>query len=513
MHIDARSLPDNSVIEGDVCIIGAGAAGISIALEWKNTPYNIILLEGGGFEYDDKVQELYAGKTTGQKYYPLKSARLHYFGGTTGHWAGQCSTFDEIDFEKRDWVPHSGWPIKRSDLDPYYARAHTILNLGAYEYDWKFWQRKDPSLKPLLEDESVVWNKIWQFSTPTARFGTQYRDAVVNAANIHLYTYADVVDMTANEPVTNIREVTVRNYAGKEHKVKAKYFILACGAIQNARILLACNKQAPNGIGNDNDNVGRYFMEHVEIDSAELWLTRPNPMKLYFWNFGMTRTRCELAIHSNVQRDFKILNGTCSFNPLSLARRIPSAMETWNSDDPRESLKNYVDPFRKLSDDKKANAEAKTGKAYQLYTRIEQAPNPSSRITLDTQKDSLGMPRATLHWELTSLEKRSIRKIAELIGQQVGQANVGRIKLMDYFWDENDNSWPPSTSGGWHHMGTTRMSDDPKNGVVDANCKVHGVSNLFIAGSSCYVTSAAPNPTLTLVALSLRLSDHIKNIV
>src|SRR5678816_3657587 len=118
MHVDARTIDSGSLIEGDVCIVGAGAAGISMALDWINAPHRIILLEGGGFEYDPQVQELYAGKTTGQPYYPLKSARLHYFGGTTGHWAGYCSPFDEIDFIKRDWVPHSGWPITRKDLDP-----------------------------------------------------------------------------------------------------------------------------------------------------------------------------------------------------------------------------------------------------------------------------------------------------------------------------------------------------------------------------------------------------------
>ena len=101
MHTDARQLDNNTIIEGDICIVGAGAAGISIALEWMNTKYKVILLEGGGFEYDDKMQDLYAGKTTGQHYFPLKSVRLHYFGGTTGHWAGWCSPFDQVDFKER----------------------------------------------------------------------------------------------------------------------------------------------------------------------------------------------------------------------------------------------------------------------------------------------------------------------------------------------------------------------------------------------------------------------------
>ena len=142
MNIDARQMDDGSVIEGDICIVGAGPAGITMALEWINSPYKIILLEGGGFEYDERVQDLYDGKITGQPYYPMKSSRLHYFGGASGHWGGMCSTFDEIDFKKRDWVEHSGWPINLSDIEPYYKRAHPILDLAPYDYSLAYWQKK-----------------------------------------------------------------------------------------------------------------------------------------------------------------------------------------------------------------------------------------------------------------------------------------------------------------------------------------------------------------------------------
>jgi len=234
MHIDARTLDTGSTIQGDICIIGAGAAGISMALEWINTPHQVILLEGGGFEYDDQVQELYAGKSSGQHYYPLKSARLHYFGGTTGHWAGFCSPFDEIDFIRRDWVDHSGWPITKNDLDPFYARAQKYPELGPYEYSLAWWQKQHPEFIPLPLDEKVVWNKMWQFSPPTS-FGTKYKDAIVKAKNIHLYTYANVTDIKTNDTVSSVTEVTVKNHAGKTHRVNAKYFVLACCSIQNAR--------------------------------------------------------------------------------------------------------------------------------------------------------------------------------------------------------------------------------------------------------------------------------------
>jgi choline dehydrogenase-like flavoprotein len=509
MHLDARTLPDHTLIEGDICIVGTGPAGLSIAMEWNNTPHKVILLEGGGFDYDDQVQDCYAGQTTGQRYYPLKSTRLHYFGGTSNHWAGFCSTFDPLDFEKRPWVPNSGWPIKRTDLDPFYARAQQVLDLGPYEYNIRYWQQHDETLKSLLPDNPVVWNKVWQFSPPT-RFGKKYGDAIKSSRNIHLYTYANLTEITANENAAAVEKLTVRNLAGKTHTVKARRYILACNTIQNARLLLAACPQAPKGLGNDHDLVGRHFMEHLEIQSAWLYLPHPDPLKLYTYTSGTTKMRCELAITPAMQEKHGILNGTCSFFPAELARGMKSQMDTWSSDDPRKNEENMKNMWKTHENGSKPTPAGYN--SFQLKTRIEQAPNPDSRITLMNERDHLGMPRAHLNWVLTPLEKHSIRTFYELLGRQVGQYNVGRIRVMDYLQDPADQSWPDFTSGGWHHMGTTRMSTDPRTGVVDPNCKVHGITNLFIAGGSCFVTAAAPNPTLTIVALSLRLSDHLKQL-
>ncbi len=510
MHIDARDLENNTLIKGDICIVGAGAAGISMALDMEQTSYKVILLEGGGFEYDDKVQELYAGKTTGQKYFPLKSSRLHYFGGTTGHWAGMCAPLDPIDFRERDWVPSSGWPITKKDLDPYYLKANSALKLGPYNYEYEYWNSKLSNLNPFPFDPKVVWNKMWQYSQ--AKFGNLYKKKIVNSKNIHLYTYANAVDIKTNDGVTQVKEIIVKNYAGKTHTVRAKKFIMACGTIQNARMLLASNSQNPNGLGNDNDLVGRYFQEHLEVASAELWLTKPFPTDLYSWDYGVTKASAELAITEEVQTKEKMLNGTASLQPLSVAKHQKPRMETWQDSDPRKSADNTFSHWGDAA--KKAKGEkGNIERAYQLNTRIEQAPNPNSRVTLIKEKDELGVPRVNLHWELTPLDKYSVRKIYQILGQQAGISGIGRIRLNEFLRDETDDTFPDTTNGGWHHMGTTRMADDPKKGVVDSNCQVHGISNLYIAGAACYPTSAAPNPTLTLTALTLRLSDYIKNSI
>jgi choline dehydrogenase-like flavoprotein len=510
MHTDARTLENNTLIQGDICIVGAGAAGIAMALDWKDSPYKVILLEGGGFEYEPKIQELYKGETTGQKYYPLMSARLHYFGGTTGHWAGMCSPFDPIDFIDRDWVPESGWPISREDLDPFYAKANETLAVGPYQYDFEYWKEEIPNLNPFPFDQKIFWNKMWQYSQ--ARYSELYRDTIIEAKNIHLYTYANVVDITLNESLTAVSELTTRNHEGKSCRVRASRFILACGTIQNTRLLLASNSQLPNGIGNGYDHVGRYFMEHLEIACGEMWLARPFATDLYSWRYGETITSAEIAFTPEVQREKRILNGTISMMPLSVGKHMIPRMQTWQEDDPRESAENTFANWGEARD----KSEEETGaieRAFMLNTRIEQAPNPNSRITIGREKDELDLPRANLHWELTPLDKRSIRTMFRLLGREVGRTGLGRLRLHEFLRDENDDTFPDTTNAGWHHMGTTRMHNDPKKGVVNSDCRVHGIGNLYVAGAACFSTAGAPNPTLTLTALSLRLSDHLKTVM
>src|SRR5437870_4154142 len=296
MHIDARTLPNGSVLEADLCIVGAGAAGISMALEWIGSRHKVLLLEGGGLDYEAAMQDLYHAESVGLPYSPLSAARLRYIAGTPGHCAGFCSTLDPIDFEKRAWVPHSAWPIRREDLDPFYARAQPLLELGPYEYRADDWQRRDPTLVPLPLDPRVMWTKMWPFGPPT-RFGARYRAAVIGAPNVHLYTHANVCELEANESLGGIEGLRVRTLDGKELRARARYYVLACCSIQNARLLLASNRRTPAGLGNAYDLVGRFFMEHIEMPSGHLALAPSHAAhtKMYALEFGRTKARGELA--------------------------------------------------------------------------------------------------------------------------------------------------------------------------------------------------------------------------
>lgn len=492
MHVDARTLDAGTLIEGDLCIIGAGAAGISLALEWIGSKQKVILLEGGGFALEERMQELYKGQVLDQPYYPLHSTRLHYFGGTTGHWAGWCSPFDPLDFEKRAWVPDSGWPFAKATLDPFYRRAQQVLELGEHPFEPEYWEKRDPDRDrmPLSRDTFVP--KMWEFSPPT-RMGTVYREAIVTAANIHLHTYANVVEIMPNENVTAVEGLRVKAIGGNEFRVKARHYVTACNAIHNARLLLASNSRARAGLGNDHDLVGRFFQEHFEVFGAQVVFEAPQALKLYMHpGWGAGRARAEIALTADTQRRHKVLNGT-------------SSLTVFNAATPRAGESTV--PFPAVSPDVPDQT------VYRLFTRQEQSPNRDSRVVLGTETDELGMPRANLKLNYTALDKHSIRTFYELLAQDMGKSGLGRLHILEWLRDRDDQAWPAFLRHGWHHMGTARMHADPKQGVVDVNQKVHGLANLYVAGSDVYPTSSAVNPTLTLVALTLRLSDHLKRVV
>jgi choline dehydrogenase-like flavoprotein len=319
-----------------------------------------------------------------------------------------------------------------------------------------------------------------------------------------------VTQIEVNDAVSAATGLRIRTLERKEYRIQAHSYVLACGAIQNARLLLASNERASAGLGNGHDHVGRYFMEHLEMPGARLALTEERQMGLYHLDFPAEFPLGELALSAEAQRENEVLNGTCSFRdapprdePLQgLFDRIPP--------DAVERLRSIEERDRSAQEPPAGEEEREAAfpREYQLFTRQEQAPNPLSRVTLSSERDALGVPRVQLDWQLTELDKRSIRRFYEVVGQEAGRSGVARVQLHDWLIEEG---WPSFLSGGWHHMGTARMADNPREGVVDPDCKVHGIGNLYVAGSAPFTTAGAVNPTLTLVALTLRLSDHLKD--
>jgi choline dehydrogenase-like flavoprotein len=484
--IDARSIPQGTTVETDLCIIGAGAAGITLALECAGGPFRVCLLESGGFEPDPETQALSRGRVFGRAYYKLESARVRRFGGSTSSWQGICRPLESSDFEARDWVPHSGWPFGAEVLRSYYERAQERCRLEAFGYDGQRWASAE---RPLLAFEAgVVESRVFQIAP--VRFGEVYRKDVTKAPNVDTFLFANVVELEASENGRIVERVSVACLAGNRFSVRARLFVLATGGIENARLLLASNRVQRAGLGNPHDLVGRFFMEHPHVISAA-FLASSARIPLDFYRarpVGRAEVAGLLTLSEETRRRERMLSFGC-FPPQDA------------------ELPEFEASLARVIREMDGRSGAAAERAVFWMGVGEQAPNPESRVRLADERDALGMPRVRLEWRLGALDKRSLRRAHEILAREFGRAGLGRLQLL---LGEDDYQWPPELSAGRHHMGTTRMHPDPRRGVVDPRGRVHGLANLYLAGSSVFPTSGSAGPTLTLVALALRLADDLK---
>lgn len=507
MFVDSRLLNDGQPIDAEVCIIGAGAAGISIARQLASYGHRVCLLESGGLGYDQATQSLYRGDNIGNAYDPLDACRLRFFGGTTNHWAGWTRPLDPIDFEKRDWVANSGWPITRDELEPFYKRAEPVLQLGPHSYEPEYWC--DGDCADYLLDQGALQSRVFRFSPPT-RFGQTYRDEIGTSELIQVYLNANVVNIELNPNGSAVDHLRIAILEGDQYTVKADTFILAAGGIENARLLLSSNNVQKQGIGNRHDLVGRYFSDHIGVLGGAFVSTKPNNDLRFYRQHHVAKTNADtdakirgaLSLNFETVRREQLSNFGCLVSQKSwpfiakntFSRHVGAVISSVDD--------MLVDGYRALF------APEKRAELLEMIIISESTPNPDSRVSLTNEKDALGVNRVKLDWRLAAQDREMIKKIRHQLALEFGRANAGRVLL------EEDDIWPPEWSEyGRHHMGTTRMHTDPRLGVVDVNCRVHDMQNLYVSGSSVFTTYGYAQPTFTIVALALRLADHISNEV
>jgi hypothetical protein len=544
MIIDSRNIALGESIESDICIIGAGAAGITIAHEFCNKGMHVILLESGGMDYEKETQDFNKGEANLELHEPLDQFRYRQFGGATTQWTGRCVPFDDIDFEPRSYVPCSGWPITKRDLDPYYQRAHNYCEVGDYTYTVKAALPEEVqhlSMLPGLETEEHIVESLYRFSTPT-NFGKAYLKTLTTADNLKIYIYANCLNLCVDAENQLINKIKVSSLAQNTFSVTAKQFILATGGLEVTRLLLLSNDVYPNGIGNYYDILGRFYMGHFS-HHINIETTSPQNINVACETLsnGMFYHRA-MSFDAKTQQQYQILNhriftadrqnidnpdhhsGVLSYEHLrvlygQLKRRQISAQFLKDQRHILGHLRNIVLDRHSIQDykiqkEKKKYADQRSlphtllrnfffkevPRIFTLRIDAEQIPNFSSRVTLGDEKDPFGLNRLSVNWQPDRQDLENIKTLSQLIEDLLIKHRIGRIKAMP---DLN------LRSTGGHYIGTTRMASNPFRGVVDENCQVYGAKNLYIASSSVFPTSSYANPTLTIVAMAIRLADHL----
>ncbi|CAN1503257.1 BetA Choline dehydrogenase and related flavoproteins [Rhabdaerophilaceae bacterium] len=531
-----------------LCIIGAGPAGISLALQMMGSGIDVTLVAGGALEHDDAAQGLYAGEVTDAALHsPLTEYRHRQFGGSSATWGGRCMPFDPIDFESRDWIEGARWPISYADLAPFYPDANSLAEAGDCDYDASTavvggMRAMIAGFKP----QSFDLDRIERFSCPT-NFGRRYGERLRRAGNIRVLLNAHCVGLQRGENGLGISSAILRTLGGAEFSVTAERYVLAAGGIETARLLLASSSQAdPTGIGNSHDQVGRNYLCHIAGTMGELAFTEAAAAVWHGYDRAWDGTYCRrrMALRPDVQRDRRVGNIVMRLHHPRLTdpaheRGILSAIylakplisyeyaKRLHGGEPmsarlllRHGLNVLREPFgtvaflanwarlRTLAARKFPSLiVAPRNRVFSLDIHAEQVPNPDSRITLSSERDHFGQPQARVDWRYKPLDLETVRVALATLRDEISAWGGGTLT---YNESEIPDAMLRDGAYGGHHIGTARMALSPEEGVVDANARVFGTDNLYVAGSALFPTSSQANPTLTLVALALRLAAHLK---
>jgi choline dehydrogenase-like flavoprotein len=550
---DARNIANGNKLEADLCVLGGGAAAISLCLEYMKSGRSVIVIPGGGPSQTASCIDLYRGKVSpDSSHEPLEENRIRMWGGTTTVWGGRCVPFDAIDFKKREWVPYSGWPIGLAELEPYIAKANELSEAGEADFDARsvFPNTQPEILRGFDCDEIATW-KLERWSIPTD-YSRRYRTELENAPNVRVLLHAHGIHLQLTADGKSISHVDAACAPERVFQVHARDIVIACGALENARLLLAARDVLPAGIGNEHDLVGRYYQSHrfgvcghailkdpshdfiydFEKDAEgvycrrRFWLTEEaqerhqtaNVVGFFFRNVSGSSEHRNAMV--SVIMLIKTLLGGAKKGPKRLFRIIKDqrrelASHAWIvlKDGPsifgQLAAVAYTRFFQKrrlpmVLPPKKSNR-------FPLFYQTEHTPHPDSRVILDeNSKDDFGMPRLDVRIKFSEIDHRTVKTFVDQFQKRIEESGIGTFHLSEQDRDILDNPEKYDFNSNSHNIGTTRMSHDPDYGVVNADCRVHGVDNLYVAGSSVFPTSSHANPTLMIIALALRLADHLK---
>jgi choline dehydrogenase-like flavoprotein len=474
-------------LQCDVCVIGCGPAGITLSRELVESGLQVVMVESGRLEADPFAHALLGGRAVGPviKNYPKYLATSRYAGvlGSASRWGGYCTQLTPLDFQRREWVHESGWPLKASDLAPFTDRAAEVLGISPFAIS------QAAPLDSLDYEDGHLAAHTYHYPSNFLVLRDHFL-SLLEYPNFEAELGKTVLDIIANNG--QVQCVRAVGADGSEIQVEPNITVLAAGGIENARILLLNAESGQVNIPANRDVLGRYFQEHFHVLAGKIRIPHARAWREYLRAFyspavehGMSRT---IILSEDIQRQEHLLNTSIEINAKDLEIL---------------DIENAI----RLDDEVECD----------IFVRSEQTPNPQSMVVLSDDKDALGRRRAELHWNTVIRDWESIVESVSIAVSEIERKWGAESKiLIDRRWPWPWTPIPPGfrtwSTWGNHHIGTTRMADDELSGIVDGNCRVHGMTNLFVVGSSVFPTGGFANPTFTIVTLSIRLARHLITI-
>lgn len=554
MFIDAQTLEDETTFSSDIAVVGAGPAGIVLALELAKAGYEVALIESGSLQFSAKTQNLgEASHFDPQFHAPMSECTRRQVGGTSTIWGGRCLPYDPVDFDRRSYIPNSDWPIGYEEIAGYFQRACDYFLCGKSEFQIENIPNiKQKSIVPGLPDAEVLTSTLERWSLPT-NFGKEYFNALKQSQKIKLLYNLTCTEIDTNEQGTQVELLNAKTLGGKTIRVKSQKYVLAGGALNTTRLLLASDRRHPGGIGNHSGLLGKFYMGHLSGDIAVIHFTTPpqdtvfgfdrDPEKIYLRRrFSFTREflheqqlpnivawlgapKFGDPAHQNgvLSSAYLALNMPVLRNYLTSTAMRKAAIGEEDRGIDRAHVMNVLKDFKQAITfvprfgygryiaKRKIPAlfVYSAANEYPLHYHSEQVPNPNSTVNLSDDRDELGMRRLNINLQFAQQDIDSVVKAHSYWDRYLRKHECGYLK---YVTDDLEASVWTQAGDGFHQVGTTRMSEHPNTGVVGTNCNIHGVDNLFVASSSIFVTSGQANSTFTIVSFALRLADHLKKI-
>lgn len=522
MLVDSTDFSDDSQLECDICIIGGGPAGIVLADSLRKTGLQICLAEAGGLFLKDEHSAASIAEQLGHPI--IVHPRTRFLGGMSNAWGGvrglhvRLLPFDPIDFVARSWVPNSGWPISYGQLKPFYESTFDLLDsIPSESFDPT---RHDKQLLAAF-DNDVLRSSMVHLSAPF-RFGQRYRESLEQARNVQVLLNAFATEIQENPSEDSISVIHAVTKNGRKLRLSADTFVLACGGLETARLMLASRRKHSSGVGNQHDLVGRYYMQHPKGSHGHVVLRRRTPATGYVRGFRVSGNLVHacISLSEQQQRREGLLNHRIVLAPIlqlsesRLSRLYGELRASWRSGHRRRAFRRGTAagmieiPGAAASVCKNILRSLPYGTLhYRVVNHMEQIPDPTSRVELTNDTDCFGVPKLRTNWHIGLDEKRSLCRFHELLDENIRRHGIGR--LYHGLHPEMDD-WPIAASSS-HDLGTTRMHVNPRHGVTDADGRVHSVKNLYVVGGALFPTGGHANPTLTIIALALRMAAFLKD--